>query len=154
MTLSKRRAIRTIGGRKTTEEKKAQLLKLREELVTKSLCDAFLGWTVVGFIENWNKEREKENDICKGEKPMTTNDNAKHYNVAPKSFATMSKAERHMDLCMKLNDIYARKNKDYGDSFHETFVEEGLAMSRIRLADKFQRFKTLSKKVDMTGRSG
>ena len=38
-----------------------------------------------------------------------------------------------------------KKNHDYGDSFHQTFVEEGLAMTRIRLGDKFSRFKTLSR---------
>ena len=74
-----------------------------------------------------------------------------NFNCVARSLESMSKADRHMDLCMKLNDIYTRKNKDYGDSFHQTFVEEGLAMTRIRLADKFQRFKTLSKKADMAG---
>lgn len=44
-----------------------------------------------------------------------------------------------------MNELYARKNHDYGDSFHTTFVEEGLAMARIRLGDKFSRFKTLSR---------
>lgn len=37
-----------------------------------------------------------------------------------------------------------KKNRDYGDSFHQTFVEEGMAMPRIRLGDKFGRFKTLT----------
>ena len=41
--------------------------------------------------------------------------------------------------------MYAKKNKDYGDSFHQTFVEEGMATSRIRLNDKLERFKRLSK---------
>lgn len=36
----------------------------------------------------------------------------------------------------------------YGDSFHQSFVEEGLAMSRIRLGDKFNRFKTLSRATE------
>ena len=40
--------------------------------------------------------------------------------------------------------MYA-KNHDYGDSFHQTFIEEGMAMARIRLGDKFSRFKTLSR---------
>ena len=44
-----------------------------------------------------------------------------------------------------INELCARKNHDYGDSFHTTFVEEGLAMARIRLGDKFSRFKTLSR---------
>lgn len=34
---------------------------------------------------------------------------------------------------------------DYGDSFHQTYIEEGMAMPRIRLGDKFSRFKTLSR---------
>lgn len=55
------------------------------------------------------------------------------------------KIKRHMEICVGLNDLYARKNHDYGDSFHKMFAEEGLAMSRIRLGDKFSRFKTLSR---------
>lgn len=37
------------------------------------------------------------------------------------------------------------KNHDYGDSFHQTFTEEGMAMARIRLGDKLARFKSLTK---------
>lgn len=55
------------------------------------------------------------------------------------------KVLRHKEICDGLNELYARKNHDYGDSFHTTFVEEGLAMARIRLGDKFFRFKTLSR---------
>ena len=52
---------------------------------------------------------------------------------------------RHRRLCEELTGIYARKNADYGDSFHETFLEEGMAMSRIRLSDKLNRLKSLTK---------
>lgn len=55
------------------------------------------------------------------------------------------KVMAHQRLCLMLNDIYERKNHDYGDSFHKTFVEEGMAMPRIRLGDKFERFKNLSR---------
>jgi len=55
------------------------------------------------------------------------------------------KVIKHKAICDELNELYARKNHDYGDSFHQTFMEEGLAMTRIRLGDKFSRFKTLSK---------
>ena len=58
------------------------------------------------------------------------------------------KVERHKQICLTLNNLYAKKNHDYGDSFHQTFVEEGMAMPRIRLGDKFNRFKTLSRKLD------
>lgn len=55
------------------------------------------------------------------------------------------KVLRHRELCMGLNVLYAKKNHDYGDSFHQTYIEEGMAMPRIRLGDKFSRFKTLSR---------
>lgn len=58
---------------------------------------------------------------------------------------TRTKAERHKDLCLSLNTLYEKKNHDYGDSFHTTFEEEGMAMARIRLSDKLNRFKSLSR---------
>ena len=58
---------------------------------------------------------------------------------------TKTKVQMHREICEEINDLYARKNHDYGDSFHQTFVEEGMAMARIRLGDKVNRFKTLSR---------
>ena len=63
----------------------------------------------------------------------------------------MTKPERHMALCKILNEIYKQKNQNYGDSFHLTFQEEGFAMARIRLTDKFNRFKTLSRNPNLDG---
>lgn len=60
----------------------------------------------------------------------------------------MNNVEHHRLICEALNSLYERKNHDYGDAFHDTFVEEGFAMSRIRLTDKLKRFKTLSKQVE------
>ena len=51
---------------------------------------------------------------------------------------------RHSILCLELNDLYRKKNADYGDSFHISFIEEGMAMPRIRLTDKLMRFKQLT----------
>lgn len=53
--------------------------------------------------------------------------------------------QEHIRITNELNDLYERKNRDYGDSFHISFIEEGMAMSRIRLSDKLNRFKTLTK---------
>ena len=53
--------------------------------------------------------------------------------------------EHHMEIVSEMNRLYERKNKDYGDSFHLSFLEEGMAMARIRLGDKLNRFKTLTK---------
>lgn len=58
----------------------------------------------------------------------------------------MTKVEMHKALCEELNRIYEKKNHDYGDSFHQTFLEEGMAMPRIRLSDKLSRFKALTRK--------
>lgn len=51
----------------------------------------------------------------------------------------------HAAICDELKDLYRRKNADYGDSFHKTFIEEGMAMARIRLSDKMERFKRLTR---------
>ena len=60
----------------------------------------------------------------------------------------MTKTERHMEICEELNHLYDKKNHDYGDSFHTTYLEEGMAMPRIRLGDKLNRFKTLTKGME------
>jgi hypothetical protein len=60
----------------------------------------------------------------------------------------VTKVEHHAEICAYLNGIYERKNADYGDSFHKTFLEEGMAMARIRLTDKLERFKKLTKSKD------
>lgn len=54
----------------------------------------------------------------------------------------------HELICEYMTNLYARKNDDYGDSFHLTFLEEGWAMPRIRLSDKLNRFKMLSRAGD------
>ena len=61
----------------------------------------------------------------------------------------MTKPERHFELCKQLNSIYTKKNHDYGDSFHATYLEEGMAMARIRLSDKLNRFKSLTRNADV-----
>lgn len=44
-----------------------------------------------------------------------------------------------------MNGLYERKNHDYGDSFGKSFVEYGMAMPCIRLEDKLNRLKALTK---------
>ena len=55
------------------------------------------------------------------------------------------KVAHHAKICDEINELYAKKNHDYGDSFGQSYREEGMAMARIRLGDKFNRFKTLSR---------
>lgn len=56
-----------------------------------------------------------------------------------------NKVEMHKEICDGLNNLYERKNKDYGDSFGKSFSEYGMTMSRIRLEDKLNRLKALTK---------
>lgn len=58
------------------------------------------------------------------------------------------KIKRHKEICDEIHKLYERKNHDYGDSFHQTFIDEGMAMARIRLGDKFSRFKALTLQGD------
>ena len=53
--------------------------------------------------------------------------------------------EMHRKICEYLNRLYEQKNTDYGDSFHQTFLLEGMAMPRIRLMDKVNRFCSLTR---------
>lgn len=65
-----------------------------------------------------------------------------------KQFMVQSNIEQHRKICKYLNKLYEKKNADYGDSFHETYLQEGMAMARIRLGDKYRRFCTLTRNVD------
>lgn len=57
------------------------------------------------------------------------------------------KVQRHMEICQEMNALYERKNHDYGDSFHKSYQEYGMTMLLIRMEDKLNRLKTLSKKA-------
>lgn len=57
----------------------------------------------------------------------------------------MNKVAIHDSICAKLNDLYARKNHDYGDSFGKSYDEYGMVMACIRLEDKLNRIKALIK---------
>lgn len=57
----------------------------------------------------------------------------------------ITKVAHHRMICDEINELYAKKNHDYGDSFAKSFREEGMAMVRIRLGDKFNRLKALTR---------
>lgn len=57
----------------------------------------------------------------------------------------MTKVEKHRQICNELTDLYERKNHDYGDSFGKSYKEYGMTMACIRLEDKLNRLKALTK---------
>ena len=55
---------------------------------------------------------------------------------------TSDKVQAHLMICSTLNDIYAKKNHDYGDSFAKLRNELPGAIL-VRIYDKYSRLKTL-----------
>ena len=55
----------------------------------------------------------------------------------------MTKYEKHLKICEKLNEIYVNKNHDYGDSFGETFRKLGVVSAVTRITDKTNRLQSL-----------
>ena len=53
------------------------------------------------------------------------------------------------DIVTNMSNIYEAKNHDYGDSFSESLDDEGIVAARVRLGDKWNRFKVLSKGADI-----
>ena len=58
----------------------------------------------------------------------------------------MNKSDKLERLSNDLVKIYKAKNKDYGDSFSDSFKEFGLISAVVRMNDKMNRIKSLSKK--------
>lgn len=73
--------------------------------------------------------------------------------VAPVGRPTKTPEERqvfdskdaHMNLCATIHETWAKKNKDYGDSFHVSCSELGLVSCLVRMSDKWLRIKSLMK---------
>ena len=58
----------------------------------------------------------------------------------------MEKVNRLEELTKQLIETYKAKNKDYGDSFSDSFKEFGIISAVVRMNDKMNRIKSLSKK--------
>lgn len=57
----------------------------------------------------------------------------------------LSDEDRFKIITTDLYTTFCKKNHDYGNSFEQSLNEEGLAASRVRIGDKWNRYKTLSK---------
>lgn len=58
------------------------------------------------------------------------------------------KIARHGDLCCYLSETYAKKNSDYGDSFHKSYERFGITAALVRMEDKWNRINNLAFKED------
>lgn len=57
------------------------------------------------------------------------------------------KIEAHKELLDGLHNLYITKNRDYGDSVHDTYEKYGLVSFLVRIEDKLNRARTLSKQA-------
>jgi len=53
--------------------------------------------------------------------------------------------EQFDEITTKMRDIYVKKNTDYGDSVSQTYKDFGLVSFLVRMQDKMNRLKSLSK---------
>ena len=53
------------------------------------------------------------------------------------------------DVTLTLRNLYEAKNRDYNDSFGQSFEKWGLPMSCIRLGDKLNRLESFAQGRDM-----
>lgn len=60
----------------------------------------------------------------------------------------MMKYDLFKDVTDEMLKTYVAKNSDYGDSFGESFADHGLSAGVIRISDKYNRLKNLSKKTE------
>lgn len=61
----------------------------------------------------------------------------------------MTKYDKLKDLTNEILGIYVKKNTDYGDSFSKSFDEFGIIAPVVRMSDKMERIKTLTKSEDV-----
>lgn len=71
----------------------------------------------------------------------------KKFNMISMKPGASPKVHIHAEVCKTLNDIYERKNHDYGDSFAKLRNELPNAIL-VRIYDKYSRLKTLMQGVD------
>lgn len=53
------------------------------------------------------------------------------------------KVKMHADICEVLNNLYERKNADYGDAFAKSYAKFGMYSPCMRLDDKLNRLVSL-----------
>lgn len=54
------------------------------------------------------------------------------------------KIKMHKEIINSMHDLYERKNKDYGDSVHDTYKKYGMISFLVRMEDKLNRVRTLT----------
>ena len=62
------------------------------------------------------------------------------------SLADLDNVKVHDRICLELNNIYEKKNADYGNSFENSLDKHGLIAGIVRMDDKMSRLISLNSK--------
>ena len=75
-------------------------------------------------------------------------DNFEYTNKMPRqlSLADLDNVKVHDRICLELNNIYEKKNADYGNSFENSLDKHGLIAGIVRMDDKMSRLISLNSK--------
>lgn len=63
----------------------------------------------------------------------------------------MDKIKEHALICKSMNELYEKKNHDYGDSFGQTYDNLGIISCITRITDKVNRLQSLCTKEAKVG---
>ena len=94
------------------------------------------------FVEKDTKEPENGNTVNEEKATVTRGDIIR---TITNEFGAPTNIIHHGVICRELEELYKKKNADYGDSFHKSYEEFGNVMAAIRMSDKLNRFKALIK---------
>ena len=132
---------------------KSDKVELDNEIVTD-------GRTIKVTAENWGKSAilEKAKEIREalelatdyGYKPSVSiiADQFEYTNKMPRqlTLADLDNVKIHDRICLELNNIYEKKNADYGNSFENSLDKHGMIAGIVRMDDKMSRLISLNSK--------
>lgn len=61
----------------------------------------------------------------------------------------MSNIQRHDEIMKSIHETYIQKNRAYGNSFDQSCEDFGVSAAMVRMSDKWNRLKTLTKNKDI-----
>ena len=93
------------------------------------------------FTFDANYLKKLEDMMAKGCNEMIKN---QHYTNLAEIYS-----DGFLRITNQMHDTYIKKNHDYGNSFDKSMDEFGMTSAIIRMNDKLERLKTLSKKESM-----
>ena len=68
--------------------------------------------------------------------------------VQEESQEKFDRVQKHLEIVTSLNNLYASKNSDYGNSFGETYQKLGIISALTRISDKYNRLISLATKPE------